>query len=136
MRSAKLPYLDLPPEAREAIDAYFTDWKPRGHFGFARIPLRQLVREVMTKNSDIRFGYKGDFEAYHHWYINQAKRQEGWPPKWAKKDPDSLWAIMLEAPPGSPDQGPFVIWDGWHRFHYYVDHYGPDKLIPVVWFME
>ena len=96
---------------------------------WTRISIRKLVEEVWSdpelKEED------ASFEAYHLFY----KRNFGpWPPKWTKSDPDSIYSIILTGPPGGPyDPEKGTIEDGWHRFHWYVDHWGPNKLIPVAW---
>jgi hypothetical protein len=133
---------ELPRSAQDAIEAspfYEGADLNKIRSGFAMVPLRDLVEEVWDTFED-EDGKLSDryssFADYHEWYEEVAADGEyGWPPKWAKKKPNSIFAIILDGPLGGPYDAAetTVIVDGWHRFHWYIDQYGPNKLIPVIW---
>lgn len=138
----KYRFSELPASARRGIKSSpFINQEDlsRLRFGFEWVPLKALVEEVWSKFEDEDghlYDHFGTFEDYHEWYKETAASGEyGWPPPWAAKNPDSLYAVILDGPPGGPYEGveTSVIKDGWHRFHWYVDQWGPLKLIPVVW---
>jgi hypothetical protein len=93
---------------------------------YHQVPLQLLVSEAI-KDRFAR-GHK-TFEDFHKDFISNV----GWPPLWARRKPDFKWAIVLTGPPGGPYRKNRVIADGWHRLNWYVDRYGPEELIPVVW---
>lgn len=128
-----LRFDDLPENAQAALDEFHSGEIPPSswRYGFARVPLRLLVGELVRLNIDVR-DY-GGFDRYHREYKKWATASEEWPPQWTKHDPNSIWPIILQGPPGGPYFDWAVIEDGWHRFHWYIDKYGPQKLIPVVW---
>jgi len=127
-----VPYGKLPLEFRRAVKEFYTGYETdvpeMTRWKWTRIPLGELTEEVWS-DPELKEGHRS-FEAYHRWFI----RSGGWPPKWTRRDPDSVYPVILTGPPGGPyDPEKGVIEDGWNRFHWYVDHWDPRKLIPVVW---
>jgi hypothetical protein len=122
-------YRNLPASVKKPLWEYYrsggTD--PREwEWAWRPIPLKFLEKELWKSHKDMREDFDS-FEGYHRWYVETHGL-----PKWAEKDPGSVWAIMLDGPPGGP-YAESVIEDGWHRFHYYLEKYGRDFEVPVVW---
>lgn len=123
----------LPPEIGRAVFEYtsggiYLNEEPPFDWCWTHIPLDQLVRLVWTSsNSEAKNLRKSwpSFAAYHRSYM---RRPDG--VEWSKRNPDSVWPVILTESPDHPDSD---IDDGWHRFHYYVDHWPARKPIPVVW---
>jgi hypothetical protein len=121
----------LPAEIAIGVQAFYESYDAEVSKGtlwqWAKLPLFKLTEEVWS-DPVLNEGHES-FEAYHRWY-----KQPPWPPKWTRRNPDSIYPIIMTGPPGGPyDPEKGIIEDGWHRFHWYVDHWGPNKLIPVVW---
>lgn len=96
------------------------------------ISLGNLIRDVWRIQNDDGDSFTNEFKSfdeYHKWYKDNA--YANYP--WMRETPDSMWPIILGGPPGGPYEFNEVIQDGWHRFHWYVDRYQENKMIPVVW---
>lgn len=118
--------MDVKEAARKAIGILpACSFPGNTEWTYDEIPLSRLVSEAMKD----RFAkHWGTFESFHEAFV----RSEG-VPLWARRNPNSKWAIVLTGPPGGPYRKKRVIADGWHRLNFYVDRYGADELIPVVW---
>lgn len=124
----------LPENAKATLLEYFEGNIPRRlkRWGYAEVPLGDIVKEMWRTSPAMRADFNSSLD-YHRWYISEYGR-----PDWAKKDPDSVWAILLSGPVGGPyepgDYGKIdVVEDGFHRLHYYWDRYGLRFMVPVVW---
>lgn len=122
----------LPPEIRKGIKVFYGSYDAEVPenilWQWTIMPLHALAEEVW-KDPELNQAYPS-FRSYHRWYT----QDHSWPPKWTKRDPDSVYPIILTGPPEGPyDPEKGVIDDGWHRFHWYIDRWGPRKMIPVVW---
>lgn len=99
-------YENLPQCARKSVDIYYKDEfgyeiNPDDMFYYAEIPTEQLKKSIGCPND---LPYK-TFEEYHKWYMDGGDIPNH----------KEVWAIIL-----SSDEYE-VIFDGWHRFHHYVD---------------
>src|SRR5947209_6279223 len=122
-------YKDLPEFVRRPLLEYHRsggtdprEWR----WSWRRIPLKDLAKELWRNSGGMREDF-GSFQEYHEWYVKKMGI-----PVWARKEADSLWAILLDGPPGGPYEES-VIEDGWHRFHYYLDRHGASFEAPVTW---
>lgn len=129
-------YSRLPEPFQSAVESYFAargEDAAGSRWSWATIRLDVLLAKVWDHMTLMEAVPRGvSFGEYHEGYIEEAGRSEDWPPEWAKRDPDSIWPIILE---GSPRRefGATGIEDGWHRFHWYVDRWPGSKRIPVMW---
>lgn len=130
-----VPCRDLPPEISVGVQAFFDSLDEEVPENilcrWTKIPLIKLAEEVWS-DPELQESHTS-FESYHRQY---KKDFAPWPPKWVKRDPNSIYPVILSGPlggPYNPETG--VLEDGWHRFHWYVDRWSPSKLIPVIWFV-
>lgn len=100
---SEMPYQELPSPAKKALREFGIDFHNMTYL-YGAIPTKALIREVMTKNADVRGDFK-DWEEYHSWYMNDPESGRGTPSGAVR------WPIVLTDEPGE------VIDDGWHRFH-------------------
>ena len=118
---------NLPSAGKQAVQAYGLRGLPRNlRWGYAEVPLWWLAHESWTQPSMSR----------HYPTLDSmvAARQICTPTyQWMKKNPDSIWAIVLSGPPGGPYITGRVIEDGHHRFGWYLCRHHPETVIPVVW---
>jgi len=130
-----MKYGKLPSPARSALWEYFrsggTDPR-RLQWGYAEVPLASVAQEMWRTSPDMRADFKS-FEDYHRWFVRSHRK-----PDWTRTDPDSVLALILKGPVGGPyeedDFGKiYVIEDGYHRFHWYWQRFGPSFRVPVVW---
>lgn len=126
------PYSDLPSDIQKAIESYYHGYDAEVDenvlWEHSTLPLWRVAQYVW-EDPAIK-GEHASFQDYHRWW----KSGRNWHRSWMRLNPDSILPIILNGRPGSPyDPDIGAILDGWHRFHWYVDHWGPQKKIPVTW---
>ena len=124
--TAGVPWKELPEAGRKAVQAYGLKGLPRDlRWGYAEVPLGWVVHELQRKKSGRR--YISDEEV-----VQTFKRCDPSYP-WMRRTPDSIYALVLDGPPGGPYISGMVIEDGWHRFSWYLCRHAPETMIPVIW---
>lgn len=124
---AGVSWKSLPPAGRKAVQAYGVRGLPRKlQWGYTEVPLWWLVREVLEHNRAQRTFPSMDALVAANQICTPTY-------SWMKSRPNSIWAIILEGPPGGPYIAGSVIEDGWHRFGWYLCHHHPETMIPVIW---
>lgn len=107
----------LPENAKKAIIVYFIDEfdlevNEDTMFGYVEIPRTELERAI---ENHVDFDHE-NFKEYHKWYLDG-----GDIPRHAE-----IWPIILDTDVRTDE----IIFDGWHRFHWYVSQ-GID-MIPSI----
>jgi hypothetical protein len=108
-------YSRLPDLAKKAVDVFykeelvkqFGDQQP---FGYVLVPLNEIIKAV--QESDDCYA---DFAKYH---VEDMALGD-------VPIHNDIWPVILDA---DFDE---VIWDGWHRFHCYVDK--QIETVPAIW---
>ena len=107
-------YDNLTILAKRAINQYYVDengiyFDNDQVFGYALIPIEDLIQAIGSADSNF-----SNFTEYHDWYILGGDTLSY----------TEVWPLILDADTDD------VIWDGWHRFHTYVE--SNIKVIPCV----
>jgi len=116
-KGKEMKFKDLPEQAKKSIEVYFIEeYEVEIYddtiFGYVEIPRIELEKAI---ENHVDFRHK-DFKAYHQWYL-----EGGDIPGHIE-----VWAIILDTDIRTDE----VIFDGWHRFHCYVEQ--GIEVIPAI----
>lgn len=113
-----VPYSSLPKHAKKSIIQFMCEENgieldKNRNFGYVELPLSALIEAVDVADTTFK-----TFKEYHEWYIKDETIATY----------RNMWSIILD------NNRNEVIYDGWHRFHYYVEN--RVKVVSLVMFLK